>query len=90
MSKYLIDPGLDFEGWITCDLPKQLNVSASKERLLKVKFSAFADYVRQLERIAPKEFEIFYLALKKKFVEISKEKAPSGERARKGYGILRK
>lgn len=90
MSKYNIDPGLDFEGWITYELPKELNVSASKDRLIKVKFGGFADYVRQLERAAPKEFEVFYFTLKEKFKQISKERAPKGERAIKGWGMLKK
>lgn len=90
MNKYLIDAGLDFETWITCQLPKQLNVSASKERLLKVKFGGFADYVRQLEKVAPSEFKIFYFAIKDKFEEISKERAPKGGRAIKDWGLLKK
>ena len=90
MKKYLVDPGIDFETWITCHLPKQLNVSASKERLLKMKFGGFADCVRELERMAPKEFKIFYSAIKKKFEEISKQRAPKGKRAVKGCGILQR
>jgi hypothetical protein len=59
---------------------------------LKIKFFALADYVGQLERVAPKRVQnvLFNLTLKKKFEEISREKAPSGERVRKGCGILRK
>jgi len=90
MKKKFVDPGLDFENWITGDLPKQLNVSASKERLIKIKFGGFADYVRQLERVASKEFDVFYSTVKKKFEEISKQRAPKGEKAVKGHGILKK
>lgn len=78
--KYEIDPGLDFENWICDVLPKQLNLSASKETAVKTKFGGFADYIRQLERVAPKEFEIFYSALIRKFEEISKWRAPKGQR----------
>lgn len=90
MSTYDTDPGLDFENWISHDLPKQLNLSASKETAIKLKFGGFADYVRQLEKKAPQEYELFYKTLRKKFEEISKWRAPKGKRSIRGYGLLRK
>lgn len=77
----MIDPGIDFENWICDKLPKELNLSASKELAVKTKFGGFADYARQLSRVAPKEFDTFFSELTKKFKEISKWKARKGHRA---------
>lgn len=88
--KLSADPGLDFENWICDALSEQLNLSASKETAVKVKFSGFADYVRQLARKAPKEFDIFFSELVRKFEEISRWKAPKGQRCVRGWGILDK
>lgn len=88
--KYGIDPGLDFENWICDKLPKQLNLSASKETAVKIKFGGFADFARLVARKAPEEFDIFFSELVKKFEEISKWRAPKGKRCIRGYGILRK
>lgn len=86
--KSKIDPGLDFENWICGVFPKQLNLSASKETAVKIKFGGFADYVRQLARIAPKEFDLFFSTLTKKFEEISEWKASKGRKCIEGYGLL--
>lgn len=86
----MIDPGLDFENWVCDKLPRDLNVSASKEMAIKVKFGGFADYVRQLSRVAPGEFDLFFSELVRKFEEISKWRAHKGERARRGLGLLRR
>ncbi len=82
------DYGLDFENWICDVLPKKLNVSASKEQAIKVKFGGFADFVRQVSNIAPDEFGVFFDELKKKIEQVSKYKAPNGQKAIRGSGIL--
>lgn len=75
-----IDPGLDFEHWISCILPEQLYLPKPKKGAMRIKFGGFADHVRQLSRVAPKEFEIFFTELKNKVAEVSKYKAPSGHK----------
>ncbi|MDP2633047.1 MAG: hypothetical protein Q8P25_05000 [Candidatus Curtissbacteria bacterium] len=73
-----MDAGLEFEEWLCHTLPWQLNVSSSKEVAIKTKFGPFADYVRPIVRKAPKEFEVFFLELKKRIKEVSDWKAPRG------------
>lgn len=88
--KLSADPGLDFENWICDVLPEQLNLSASKETAVKTKFGGFADYARQLAGKAPREFDIFFSELTRKFEEISKWGAPKGQKCVRGWGILDK
>jgi len=84
------DYGILFEDWICHKLPKALNVSASKEQAIRIKFGGFADYVRHISNKDPETFGVFYDALVKKFNEISKYKSLAGKKAMRGYGILRK
>lgn len=74
----MIDPGLEFEDWITCTLPWQLNLSPSKEVAVKTKFGPFADFVRPLAKKAPEEFEVFFTELKKRFLQVSNWRSPKG------------
>jgi len=72
------DPGIEFEDWICYTLPWQLNLSSSKEVVVKTKFGPFADFVRPLANKAPEEFDLFFSELKKKFSEVSRWRAPRG------------
>ena len=85
-----VDLGLEFENWISHILPKQLNLSASKQQAVLVKFGGFADYVRHISNKDPEAFAVFLEELVKKFEEVSKYKAPHGKRAIKGSGLLRR
>lgn len=83
-----IDLGLDFENWICDILPKRLNLSPSKETAVKVKFGGFADYARLVAAKAPKEFNVFFSEIVKKFDEISHWRAAKGTKCIEGYGML--
>lgn len=76
-----MDKGFEFENWICNTLPWQLNLSPSKSVAVEIKFSQFADTVRPLARKAPKEFEQFFIDLKRKIKEAYKFRAPRGYRA---------
>ena len=89
-KRYESDAGYDFENWICFELPRLLNLSASKETAVIGTFGNFADTVRQLERVAQDEYYLFFKSLKDNFEEVSRWKAKKGSRAIRGYGVLRK
>lgn len=72
------DFGIQFENWLCFTLPWQLNLTPSKEVAVKTKFSPFADYVRPLANKAPKEFEMFFEELRKRFSQVPKWRIPRG------------
>lgn len=57
---------------------------------MRTKFGGFADYARQLAREAPRGFDIFFSEFVRKFEEISKWRAPKGQKCIRGWGILDK
>ena len=73
------DFGLDFEFFLRSELPNLLRLSPSKKYAMDVYFCKFADEVRNMYRIAPKEVSLFYSELKSRINAVSKFRASRGE-----------
>jgi hypothetical protein len=71
---------MGFEHWLRFTVPRQLNLSPSKQVAMEKKFDHFADLVRPLEKKAPAEFERFFKALQTKIQEVNTWRAPRGTR----------
>jgi len=70
--------GIEFETWISHEVPWKLFLSPSKEIAMKTYFSNFADRVRPLANKAPEEFNQFFNDFKEAIEEVSKFRAPKG------------
>ena len=72
------DDSLDFEYWVRWILPKKLCLSKNKKAAVNSVLYHFADFIRPLERKAPKEFHTFFEALKDSVERASKMRKPFG------------
>jgi len=80
-SEYVRDGmpnAMEFEDWLRVTVPRQLNLSPSKQVAMKKKFYHFADLVRPLEKKATAEFERFFRVLNTKMQEVNAWRARRG------------
>jgi len=78
---------LQFEYWFRHILPKQLNLSDSKSAALESIMCMFADYVRPLEKKAPREFDLYFSKLKAVVEKASKSRKPYGYVIQNGHYV---
>ncbi|MFA5092358.1 MAG: hypothetical protein WC543_00175 [Candidatus Omnitrophota bacterium] len=69
---------IEFEHWIRFTLPKHLYLSESKQAAMNSIFYHFSDSVKSLENKAPKEFNTFFLEMKRLVKRVNNKKCPSG------------
>jgi len=75
-----VDGGMEFESWISYEVPWRLRLSPSKEVAMRTYFSKFADRVRPLAKKAPEEFDQFLKDLKESLEKVTNYRAPKGKK----------